>query len=267
MPVSLTSTASTRPQSSSLRFGNGASVKASFPPTLLPSVQYANEFQKCVIDFQKGDESELQTIQNGWNLYDDHMEQLQDAFKNKATYEQKLQEKLALLEKRHQLVLQKYPQVVDQVFDAVQEDSVQIGSASKPKSGKTKAKGSTSEGDDTPSKDAKFLQAAAANWTSRNERNRFKVLMDLGKQYVSRGPLLSDSLWSVGIGAVLAIGSPVMAVTIPTTFAFFLAGRAALALIHFCQDPNGDAIDAKYQKWIEKDAEKLKKQEASQASG
>lgn len=105
-----------------------------------------------------------------------------------------------------------------------------------------------------------------SNWTPKNERTRFKVLMDLGKQYITRGPLLSDSLWSVGIGAVLAIGSPVMAVTIPTTFAFFLAGRAALALMHFCQDPKGNSIDAKYQKWIEKDAEKLKKQEESRAS-
>ncbi len=266
MPVSLNPTTSTRPQSRPLRFGAGASTPKVFPSELLPSVLSVNVFQKKVIGFQKGDESELNFLVNNWATYDAHMAELQDSIKNKATYDQKTQENLALLEKQHQLVLQKYPDVLGQVFDGI-KDSVQLGATANAAGGsKAKATASASDGDNAASKDAKPLQSAAANWTPRDERTRFKVLMDLGKQYITRGPLLSDTLWSTGIGAVLAIGSPVMAVTIPTTFAFFLAGRTALALMHFCQDPRGDSINAKYEKWIEKDAEKLKKQEANQAS-
>lgn len=267
MPVSLNPATSTRPQPRSLRFGADTPTPKAFPSELLPSVRSVDIFQSRVIKFQAEDESELNFLLNHRASYDAHMGKLQDSIKNKAAYDQKTQEKLTLLEERHKLVSEKYAtDVVSRVFDGVQEDSVQVGASAKTKSGKAKATASTNDADNAASKDTKSLQAAVENWTPWDERNRFKVLMDLGKQYITRGPLLSDSLWSVGIGAVLAIGSPVMAVTIPTTFAFFLAGRAAFALIHFCQDPKGDSIDAKYQKWIEKDAEKLKKQQANQTS-
>ncbi|WP_303673311.1 hypothetical protein [Vampirovibrio chlorellavorus] len=267
MPVTLNPNASTRLQTGTLRFGNGATVKECFPSRLLPVVPFVDHFQKRVIHFQAGDEPELDFLVNHWETYDKHMGLLQDSIKNKEVYDQKIKEKLALLEERGHRVSQKYADVAGIVFDGVHEDSVQLRAtapATPAASVEPGEEGKGEEGAEERAKDDKdFKKQAAANWTPRNKRTRFKVLTDLGKQYVTRGPLLGDSLWSLGIGAVLAIGSPVMAVTIPTTFAFFLAGRAALALIHTCQDPRGESINEKYQKWIEKDAEKLKKQEST----
>lgn len=97
------------------------------------------------------------------------------------------------------------------------------------------------------------------NWTPKEKRSRWNVAVDLGKHYFTRGKVISDLLWSIGIGAVCAIGSPVMAVTIPTTMAVFGGMRLLLLGEKMLRDPKGDHIDKMYQKWIKADKEKAQK--------
>ncbi len=264
MPAPITSTAhQSHTPTPTLRFRGSGAAHEIFPAQHLYSVRIVDQFQRETLDVPAENKTSPNHNPEDWHIYEANMQALQDVFKNKTVYKPNIQEKLALLEKRHELVVPKYPQAVDQFFDGMNEDTFQRGGIAPAAPAASVEPGEEGKEEGGAKDDKDFKKQAAANWTPRNERTRPKVLMDLGKQYVTRGPLLSDSLWSLGIGAVLAIGSPVMAVTIPTTFAFFLAGRAALGLIHACQDPKGASINDKYQKWIEKDAEKLKAKESS----
>lgn len=92
-------------------------------------------------------------------------------------------------------------------------------------------------------------ESPKSKWTPKEERTRAKVLWDVTKQYFSGGKILGDLAWGAGIGAICAIGSPVMAVTIPTTWAIFGGFRLLQLASKLFHNPQGDKIDKMYKSW------------------
>lgn len=90
---------------------------------------------------------------------------------------------------------------------------------------------------------------AKPKWTPRNERTRWSVAKDVTRQYFTGGKVLWDLGLGVAVGALFAIGSPVMAVTIPTAWAVYGGWRLIQLAWKMGHDPKGDKIDAMYKKW------------------
>jgi hypothetical protein len=96
-------------------------------------------------------------------------------------------------------------------------------------------------------------------YTPRSERTRPQVALDMTREYFGSNKVWVDMGASVAVGAVFAIGSPVMAVTIPTTMMVIGGFRLARLLEKVMRDPKGPNVDKMYQKWVEADAVQAKK--------
>ncbi|WP_373532082.1 hypothetical protein [Vampirovibrio sp.] len=100
----------------------------------------------------------------------------------------------------------------------------------------------------------------ASKYTPFSERTRLKVGWDTTKEYLGSNQVWWDMGISAVVGAIFAIGSPVMAVTIPTTMMVIGGIRLALLAAKMVQDPKGKSIDKMYKKWIKEDEKKAKKE-------
>jgi hypothetical protein len=113
------------------------------------------------------------------------------------------------------------------------------------------------EGADTDHQEAQA--PLKSKYTPRSERTRLNVGWDITKEYMGSNQVWLDMGICVAVGAVCAIGSPVMAVTIPTTMMVVGGYRLMLLAIKMFQDPQGDNIDNMYQTWMKAEAEQAKK--------
>lgn len=80
-------------------------------------------------------------------------------------------------------------------------------------------------------------------------RSRWTVLKDSVSRYFTHGAGLLDLALSTVIGGVLAIGTPVAAVTIPLTYAAIASLRTVALASRLMQDPNGDSMNQLYARW------------------
>jgi hypothetical protein len=123
-----------------------------------------------------------------------------------------------------------------------------------------KSDGSREVSGETAEEDHQETQAPPqSKYTPRSERNRLNVGWDMTKEYMGSNKVWVDMGVSVAVGAVCAIGSPVMAVTIPTTMMVIGGFRLMLLLAKIVQKPKGDNIENMYQNWMKTDAERAKK--------
>lgn len=80
-------------------------------------------------------------------------------------------------------------------------------------------------------------------------RSRWTVLKDNVSRYFTNGAFLWDLAVGAAIGGLLAIGTPVAVVTIPTAYTLLATARIVnLACLLVC-DPNGDYMNQRYASW------------------
>lgn len=231
------------------KFGGG---NQKLTPQEMDHIRLVSDFQKGML----GTNSEDVDSPSNWKIYDTALAGLQETFKNKEKYSDEHQKALSTLQEQDKKVAEKYLErekdllsSINAPQSAASPDEVPPAAASseaKDENGKSSTPASSSE---------------KPTWTPKEERTKTKVLMDVTSHYFTRGKVVSDLLWSVGIGAVCAIGSPVMAVTIPTTMAVFGGLRLLQLAAKWFKNPKGDDIDKMYQKWTEADEAKAKKAE------
>lgn len=111
------------------------------------------------------------------------------------------------------------------------------------------AEAPSSQQGDQENAPAANVDTAKPKWTPRNERTRWSVAKDVTKQYFTGGKVLWDLGMGAVVGALFAIGSPVMVVTIPTAWAVYGGWRLIQLAWKMGHDPKGDKIDAMYKKW------------------
>jgi hypothetical protein len=77
-------------------------------------------------------------------------------------------------------------------------------------------------------------------------RTRWTVVKDAMKWYAKKGGLATDLILGTVLGALFAIGTPVMVATIPTTIGVLIGIQAIGWAYLACQDPNGEHINNLY---------------------
>ena len=88
----------------------------------------------------------------------------------------------------------------------------------------------------------------------RPNRTKAGVFKDMMKRYVKGGELKRDVILGSVLGMILAIGSPVAIVTIPTSIAIFNAFHiVSAAMKAFGSNPNGLKVRQMYQDWASED--------------
>ncbi len=128
------------------------------------------------------------------------------------------------------------------------KDTSKVESSTKTESSKP-AEAPSNQQADQENAPAANVDTAKPKWMPRNERTRWSVAKDVTKQYFTGGKVLWDLGLGVAVGALFAIGSPVMVVTIPTAWAVYGGWRLIQLAWKMGHDPKGDKIDAMYKKW------------------
>jgi hypothetical protein len=107
--------------------------------------------------------------------------------------------------------------------------------------------------DASTTKDDAVEKPAASNHGASKPRTRLDVLKDVSTRYFTKGGVILDLVVGTVLGALFAIGSPVMVVTIPTTLAVLFAIKLVAWSTLVCRDPNGEYMNRLYKNLEEYD--------------
>jgi hypothetical protein len=96
-------------------------------------------------------------------------------------------------------------------------------------------------------------KTAVINGDPHPQRTRMTVFKDMMKRYFTKGVFFAQLALSTVVGAVAAIGTPAMIVTVPSTFISLMVITAYSWARTLSKDPNGAEMNRLYAQWAQQD--------------